>query len=413
MIIKKMYFVIDRHFDILKNVIFLLFEKAAFIALIFYSEAVISRTLGVEDYGKWFYSVNFMLLVSSLALVVGTEIVVPALSKNQKLRWSILTSAFLVRIIFSIMAFATINTYNYFFIEDDVIKQMIALLSFVLLFTEPFGVIINYYQSKLDIGFVVLARLFALITRALVITLASWLSYNWLIYCSRSIEAILLAVFLCILIMKSGASWTFSKKITRLMFYRGLRLWAPLVFMYAYMRSDRFFVEHYLGFDDLAMYGVAIQIFEQLGLLIGIIIQSIGPKLIFKKVALPKWKVISFISLITVCVQLFSAMLLPIFIDYIYGESYNQAASMVVHMLPALIFYSIDTVYMQYIYRKGFYELVLVKWLIMLVISISAYYLWFAVFEQTSVVYIFNFNYLVMLLITLTVYYIHNKNQGF
>ena len=31
------------------------------------------------------------------------------------------------------------------------------------------------------------------------------------------------------------------------------------------------------------MYGVAVQIFEQLGLLIGIIIQSMGPKLIFKK----------------------------------------------------------------------------------------------------------------------------------
>ena len=61
---------------------------------------------------------------------------------------------------------------------------------------------------------------------------------------------------------------------------------------------------------------------------------------------------------------------------------------MVVHMLPALIFYSIDTVYIQYIYHKGFYGLVLVKWLIMLVINISAYYLWFAVFEQTSVVYI-------------------------
>ncbi|MFM5422553.1 hypothetical protein ACET8S_06775 [Aeromonas veronii] len=413
MILKKMNFVISRHFDILKNVVFLLFEKAAFIVLIFYSEAVISRTLGVEDYGKWFYAVNFVLLVSSLALVVGTEIVVPALSKNKKLRWSILTSAFLVRITFSIMAFAIINTYNFLFIKDEVIKQMVALLSFVLLFNEPFGVIINYYQAKIDIGFVVLARLFALITRALVITLASWLSYNWLVFCSRSIEAILLAFFLCVLIIREGAIWTFSKKITRLIFYRGLRLWVPLVFMYVYMRSDRFFVEHFLGFDDLAMYGIAIQIFEQLGLLIGIVIQSIGPKLIFKKVALPKWKVISFVILITICVQLFSALLLPTFINYIYGESYNQAASMVINMLPALIFYSIDTVYMQYVYRKGLYELVLVKWLVMLVISISAYYFWFAVFEQTSVVYIFNFNYLAMLFITLVVYYSHNKNRDF
>ncbi|WP_128296975.1 hypothetical protein [Aeromonas caviae] len=408
---KNIYLLLNRHSDILKNVFLLFLEKAIFIAIVFYCEALISRVLGVQIYGKWIYAVNLVLLVSSLTLIVGSEIVVPAVSKNCKLQWHILTSAFLIRMFFSILAFFAINVYNYYFLKDDATSQMIASLSLILFFVEPFGVVINYCQAKVDIGYVVLARLFALIARALVITFASWLSYNELIYSSRSIEAILLSALLVYLITKKNGVWIFSKKITRLMFYRGLRLWGPLVLMYIYMRSDRFVVEYYLGFDDLAMYGVAIQIFEQLSLLIGIIIQSIGPKFIFKKVALPKWRVISFISLITICVQLISALLLPTFIVYVYGEDYNKAASMIVHMLPALIFYSIDVVYMQYIYRKGSYELVLVKWLFMLLVSISVYYVWFSFLKQTSIASVFNFNYFVMLLVTIQIYRFHNKNK--
>ncbi|HHQ4615884.1 TPA: lipopolysaccharide biosynthesis protein, partial [Aeromonas veronii] len=162
------------------------------------------------------------------------------------------------------------------------------------------------------------------------------------------------------------------------------------------MRSDRIFVERYLGFDDLAMYGVAIQIFEQLGLLIGIIIQSIGPKFIFKKVAQPKLKVLSIIFVITVCIQLASAVLLPPFIVYVYGDEFNKAASMAIYMLPALIFYGFDVVYMQYIYRDKLYNLLFVKWLLMLIIGLTAYYIWFTLLDETSIVYVFNFNYIMM-----------------
>lgn len=408
---EKLLDMYNRHFDIIKNVAFLFVEKLVFIALIFYSEAIISRVLGVQDYGKWLYSVNLVILVSSLALVVGSEVTVPALSRHQKLQWHVLTSSFLVRFVFSCLAFLIINAYNYLFVDDSVISQMVASLSFVLLLTEPFGVIVNYYQARIAIGYVVLSRVFALVVRALTITFALWFSYKELVYFSRAIEAIMLASLLSILIIKDGGNWIFSKKITKAVLFRGLKLWLPLVLMYVYMRSDRIFVEHYLGFDDLAMYGVAIQIFEQLGLLVGIIIQSIGPRFIFKKVAQPKWKIISFILVITVCVQTVSAILLPPFIGYIYGDNFNKATYMAAYMLPALIFYSLDVVYMQYIYRDKLYKLLLVKWLLMLIFGFSAYYIWFTILGETSIVYVFNFNYVIMFLITMLLYRYYNKQR--
>ncbi|HHQ4535064.1 TPA: lipopolysaccharide biosynthesis protein, partial [Aeromonas veronii] len=149
---EKLLDMYSRHFDIIKNVAFLFVEKLVFIVLIFYSEAIISRALGVQDYGKWLYSVNLVILVSSLALVVGSEVTVPALSRHQKLQWHVLTSSFLVRFVFSCLAFLIINTYNYLFVDDSVISQMVTSLSFILLLTEPFGVIVNYYQARIAIG---------------------------------------------------------------------------------------------------------------------------------------------------------------------------------------------------------------------------------------------------------------------
>ena len=66
--------------DIIINIIALFFEKLITVALIFYSEGMIARLLTPEAYGQWIYSVNFILLLSSLALVIGSEISVVSLA---------------------------------------------------------------------------------------------------------------------------------------------------------------------------------------------------------------------------------------------------------------------------------------------------------------------------------------------
>lgn len=137
--------------DIFKNIIWLIIEKMYFVILVFLSEAMISRSLGVTDYGKWVCSVNWVVVVSSVALVAGSEVLIPALSRHKKIVNELISAAFLIRMIGALLAFIFIWTYAVFFVTDEEIKRILYCLSFVLLLNEPFGVVTNYLQSIIKI----------------------------------------------------------------------------------------------------------------------------------------------------------------------------------------------------------------------------------------------------------------------
>lgn len=91
--------------DIVINIIWLVLEKLYFIILVFLCEGLISRTLGVSDYGKWIYAINTIIIISSIALVAGSEVMVPALSKHKKIVGELLSSAFIIRMLGALTSF--------------------------------------------------------------------------------------------------------------------------------------------------------------------------------------------------------------------------------------------------------------------------------------------------------------------
>ncbi|EBU3773218.1 hypothetical protein LJP02_000652, partial [Salmonella enterica] len=88
-----------------RNIAWLIFEKLITLSLVFYSEGLITRTLSVEQYGQWIYALNLVTLISSVALISGAEITIPALSRNKKVISEIITSAFVIRALFAIVAY--------------------------------------------------------------------------------------------------------------------------------------------------------------------------------------------------------------------------------------------------------------------------------------------------------------------
>ncbi|EIL1431206.1 oligosaccharide flippase family protein, partial [Escherichia coli] len=149
------------------------------------------------------------------------------------------------------------------------------MLSVIIILNEPFSVVINYYQSITKIKSIALLRLFSLACRTFFI---------WLCYCltlqanllalSRVIELFVLAISLIFLWKYKKFRWKVKPGITKFLFIRGASLWPSLVLMYLYLRMDRFFVEHYLSFEVLAVYGIAVQLTEQTFVLVKMIIQS-------------------------------------------------------------------------------------------------------------------------------------------
>ena len=405
------------HKQIAINIFWLVLEKIITIILFFYAEGIIARLLSQQDYGKWLYSVNLVLLLSSLNLIVGAEVVVPILSKHKKLTDSILFNTFIIRLIFGFFALFFTLAYSSFFITDVVLKTFLSILAIILLFSEPFGVVTNYFQSKVNILPVTMVRMISLGIRALVVTLVlKWgLAIDYIPW-SRVLEGVTSTIGLCLLyfIYRGKVSFEFSKKISKIIFSRGLLIWPSLIMMYFFQRIDRFFIEHYLSFDYLALYGISVQIIEQATLLFGMVIQSIAPIFIFNRMSdIERFSNLNRIIILMVGISIVSIVvgyfLVPIFIELVYGKSYNGATSTTIAMLPSLLFFSIDMVLTQYFYAKNQGNKLIYKWIIMAIVACINYWLCLDVFQLKSAVLIFNINYLIMLLITIVLFKYHQK----
>lgn len=317
---------------------------------------------------------------------------IPALSRHPRLRWHIITSVFIIRFSVASIAFIIANIYFHLFIAEVQTRNILSAISITILINEPFAIVINYFQSRTKIGTVAIARILSLLTRSAIIFTAFQTSSEIAIHFSRAAESISLALLLIILINKSGFKIKISHKTLKAMLSRGIKLWLPLIAMLLYMRIDRFYIEHYLGFSQLAQYGVSIQIMEQATLILGIAIQSISPKLIFSRKNPPLKNILIAIITLTLIIQIFLTTLIPPFVLMVFGENYTASIDTAKAMLPALIFYAIDTTIMQTVYREKTYNIVLYKWLFMLAFSSSAYYIWFDIMKNTNIATIYIIN---------------------
>lgn len=398
--------------DIIINIIALFFEKLITVALIFYSEGMIARLLTPEAYGQWIYSVNFILLLSSLALVIGSEISVVSLARNKSIYKEIISGTFLVRLLFSIIAMLAAILYAKFFTNDVLIKEFIYILSLYLLLAEPFGVITNYFQANVKILPVTIIRISGLFIRVLVI----YIFFNYyrdvmpLLPLSRVLEIIVIVCSLqCLFfVCKSNFKFIINLHVIRILFLRGIKLWPALIFMYLFQRLDRFYIEYYFSFDVLGQYGIAVQLMEQGFLLLGIVVQSISPRLIYLKASQNKirdnlLKLLIIIFLVSLIFLILGYVLIPYFIFVVYGDNYSLASDISKGMLFAIIFFGIDTVITQYLYREKKSLYILLKWIAMSIIMSVSYYVAYSVvrIESLSIVYIIN--YILMSLISVII----------
>ncbi|WP_105461482.1 oligosaccharide flippase family protein [Escherichia coli] len=395
---------------VLLNIYWLMSEKILTVGLIFYAEGLIAKLLTKYQYGEWIYSLNLVTLISSLALIVGAEVAVPALSRNKSLTDEIITSLFKIRFFFALIAFLALNVYCVIFVEPSLLKKFIMMLSVIIILNEPFSVVINYYQSITKIKSIALLRLFSLACRTFFI---------WLCYCltlqanllalSRVIELFVLAISLIFLWKYKKFRWKVKPGITKFLFIRGASLWPSLVLMYLYLRMDRFFVEHYLSFEVLAVYGIAVQLTEQTFVLVKMIIQSAAPRYVYARMNHANLlrnikKLILFNVIICSSISVLCFFVLPLIVTSLFGENYQRAASLAINMLPALFFYSIDSVIMQYLYREKKSILILFKWGAGTILMFVSYYMYFDFFEMKVLSIIYNLNYFCMMLLTITVF---------
>ena len=387
---------------IVQNIIWLLLEKGLSIFLIFMVEAVIARSLTNEEYGVWLYGLNIFIFGSALTLIAGAEVVVPAIIKNRRFSVQVMSAAFLVRTLASLVALAAVNIYVYCVSSDNQLMLNVATLSLVYLLGEPFGVVINYFQAETKMGPVAFIRLFGLTLRLVSI----WLIFAFLkepknyLGLSRLIEATGVAVLFVLVFSNIRNKGNVkhlavvNRSLIRLIMARGLGLWPSLMFMYLFQRIDKFYVKTAYGYGFFASYGIATSIIEQAFLLIAIFIQSMAPILIYSK----KGRV-GLSSNLAIVLSLGSVIALtgffcaPFMVGVIYGSKYASASELASAMMIAIVFFAVDNFLSQYMYRDGDRMMVAIKWGLCVIFSILLYWSALVGLLNIDATKIFLFNY--------------------
>lgn len=355
---------------VLSNITWLTTERFLSIALLLFLEGYLAKNLSVDEYGSYQYYLNISLIVAVFLNTVPAEVVIPKISKNISLSWSIIFVVFASRVAV-LITFILISLALYY--SGVKTLQTIILFSTALLLTEAVSVVVNYYQAIVQVKYVSIIRLFVLFVRVVVIMSLSIDSLNiefiaWV----RVFESLLLGLFLFYLIKKFSnidQRLKFRNVIFKIIITNGLKIWPSIIIYYMLIRFDRVAVGYFFDMESVAYYSVSQQILDQVSVLLVIVASSIFPFFIYsQKNYLIKrngfFKSSAILLVISFLFMFLSFLLSTFFITYVYGERYLISTSILNVMIWVLPLSIIDYSFSQYFISINRPSLVFIKNLI-------------------------------------------------
>lgn len=367
---------------ILHNIFWLLLENGTRIFLAFFTNFILARALGVEQFGLIQYALSLVVIFSAISFICGAEIVVPMLSnsKGKKVE-SIIGNVFILRLFFSILAYLLILIYTFSFEEKIEIFYLVSILGLTMLSGESFAVITAWLQANTNSK-----------PRSLLVIVSSFLKcgtiaslYYMNIYDVKYyaiawvLEAYIIAIGLY-LIYKKYTNYRFfvcSRVKLYLFLKKGLPFFISLLLMYAFIRMDIILLKNYSDLYTVGIYSAAYQLITALSVVAPILSMSIAPSMVYKS-DVPNVKLrVVYIALGMGGVAILLAIPMAYFSEWIllviYGVEFKDAIIIFNYLLVAMIFYFINEGFNIYFLKIGKGKLFSIKWLLVLIVSIVVY----------------------------------------
>ena len=355
---------------VLRNVFWLLSERGLQIALALVAGGFIARAFGPDVYGKWQYAISLLFLATTLTYICGAEVIVPKLVREPENIGAILGTAFFIRAVASILGFFVGQVLVYFFVNDKKVSGFLHILLILLLFNEPFGVIIAWFQAKTHIGPIVKARLLSLMVKVLAIVSIFYFSLNNLLVAAAWVgEGFLVMIFFWWIYHRTkGPAWSVDRFNVINFFKEGTAYWIGLLFMSVFLRLDRLFLAEYVGFNQLGKYAAAIQIAENWFVLAGIVSQSIAPRYIYANVSNKEVdknirRLLIFYVTGAILGSLILMLLAPLIIKIIFGDMYKESAEFLIGLALVSVGVFVDSLFNTLMMKERAAKWVGMKWL--------------------------------------------------
>ncbi|OUR98799.1 hypothetical protein A9Q84_05135 [Halobacteriovorax marinus] len=349
--------------EVVKNILFLLFENVFKILGGLVLGVWVARHLGPSHYGDLSYVLSLGLIFSPFYIMGQDEVVVKSLVENSELKGDVLGTAIGIKIIGGLIGLVVMNLVACFFLK---VSQEIAIG--VLIFStfqmfKSLQVIEYYYLSIGNVKKLSTFRNFAFLATSIIKLTFILLKLNWVWFVVVSgIEVFLYGVTNLIVFSIDGNSfkvWKFDSELYKQFFKEMVPLVFISFFLMGFAKSDQIMISNFLGSEQLGNYAVANKLIELWSFVPLSIISILFPKIVmaaseskekFEKESMRLSTVILWISLaFSVSVFVVSKPL----VGFLYGSKYLFAGEILSYYCFLSIFFYFSMVQTKVLIVQG------------------------------------------------------------
>ena len=252
--------------DILTNTGWLFADKIVRIGIGMLVGIWVARYLGPEQFGILNFASAFVALFGVISTLGLNKIVVRELVKEPEKANSILGTAFILRFLAGMMAFALVVISIIFFQpDDDFLRLIVMTFGFILVFKAS-EVTTYWFESQVMSKYTVWVEngvflLMSIIQVILILTQAPLMAFVWVAVASGLLVSI---GFLWVYSWQVGgiASWRFDYKHSKTLLKDSWPLLLSGVAIMVYMRIDQIMLGQMLGSEAVGIYSAAVRISE-------------------------------------------------------------------------------------------------------------------------------------------------------
>lgn len=370
---------------ILKNISWLLFEHGWRIGSNLIIAAILARQLDVARYGIFQYALALIAIFSTISFICGGEVLVPILSNsNEYERKVTLSNAFILRLVFSIIAYVLLFLFS-FFTENSQDLYIILILGISILFSESFGVVLAWLQSITNIKPSTILFVLSQTVRTLYIVVLFIInSTNIYYYCIAFVsQPLIYSIGLFYYYFKFNNNRVeiyFDLDYIKILFKKGLPFFGGLIAWFIFCRLDLIVLKNFVTPYELGYYAAATQLVGSIKALSPILVMSMAPILVYrqsnlhivkKNIVLICCILVSIAIVTALCVQLISPYIVPL----LFGKEYIKTISLTIDLSWVMVFIFLESglnIYLLKIKRGIFISY---KWILTLCLAIPLYYL--------------------------------------
>lgn len=332
---------------IAKNAAWLLSENILRTGLGIVVGSWIARYLGPEQFGLLSFAVAFAALFSAFAIFGLDPIIVRNITADPLDKNKILGTSFLLKLCGGLFALClTVIFISWVKPNDQLSRWLVGITAAAMVF-QAFDVIGLYFQTKIQSKYSVWARGFAFIVISfvrifLILRRAPLITFAW----ASLIEIVIGSIVICIMYQWQRLSlklWLFRIGVLKNLIKDGWPLFFVTIFTLILTRIDQIMIGQMLDNKAVGIYAAAVRVSEMFYFFPLAIKSSIFPYIVMSKHTggesyLRKMqKYYDRVVLSGVVIVIFSTILSKTIINFLYGQQYLEAATILsIHIWCAL-----------------------------------------------------------------------------